>query len=202
MWTATKGAHEQIRRTRFISALTARRLPWKAYGEWLAQLYFLHESLGQAEQAMAGDAASPILRRSTQVSLPALADDLRFLFGASWQRSIRAYPATAAYCTHLRELAVRETGGFAAHHCARHLEDLAAGLDVTPAVSAAYRLDDRGRRFLTPADISLPLACDTYEHWLNTGSYTPAHADVLVTNIIDVHDRYLEIVRQLGRSWT
>jgi heme oxygenase len=182
-------------------ALAAHRLPWKAYAEWLAQLYFMHESLAQAEAVMADHPIGAAMNRSARVCVPALAADLSFLYGRRWERQIVAYPATTVYCTQLRDAAVREVGGFVAHHYARHVEDLAAGPDLSPAVATAYGLQHAGRRFLRPDDTDLWRYRDRYHRLLDTAPWSPAQTDVIMAHVAAVHRGYLDVMTQLSRCW-
>jgi heme oxygenase len=185
-----------------MRALAARRLPWRAYADWLGQLYFLHESLGQVETIMPDDSGRPPMSRSARVSLPALATDLCFLHGACWARRIVASPPTTVYCTHLRDTAVREVSGFVAHHYARHVEDLYAAADLGAATAVAYGLDDAGCQFLRPGDTQLWPYQDRYRQLLNRPAWSPTEADRLLTHTARVHRMHLDIIDELSRSWT
>jgi heme oxygenase len=202
LWAASQVHHDQVRRTPLVLALAARRLPWRAYADWLAQLYFLHESLAQVEGVMANEPHGWGAARSARVSLPALAADLRFLHGQRWEQQIVAYPATTVYCTHLRDIAVREVRGFVAHHYTRHIEDLRAVQELAPAVAVAYGLDHAGRRFLMPDDTDLWRHRDGYHRLLDATPWSAMESDGLVADASQVHRMYLGILNELGRSWT
>jgi heme oxygenase (biliverdin-producing, ferredoxin) len=201
LWAASRAHYDQVRRTPFILAMAAHCLPWKAYADWLAQLYFVHESLAQAEAVMADHPAGQAMIRSGPVSVPALATDLGFLYGRRWEQEIAAHPVTTVYCTYLRDAAVREIGGFVAHHYARHVEDLAAGPDLAPAVATAYGLEDAGRRFLGPSDTDLWRYRDRYHRLLDTAPFSPVQADEIVAHVRRVHRAYLDVIVELGRCW-
>jgi heme oxygenase len=202
LWAAGRAHHDQIRRTRFVLALAAHCLPWKAYADWLAQLYFVHESLAQAEAVMADHPIGRAMARSAPVSVPALATDLGFLYGRRWEQQIAAHSATTVYCTQLRNAAVREVGGFIAHHHARHIQDLAAAADLAPAVATAYGLQDARPRFLGPDDTDLWRYRDRYHQLLHTVPYSEAQADSTIAHLGQVHRAYLDVVTELGRHWT
>jgi heme oxygenase (biliverdin-producing, ferredoxin) len=202
LWAATRAHHDQVRGTPFMIALAARRLPWRAYADWLSQLYFIHESLGQAEAIMPDDSGGPTMSRSARVSLPSLASDLCFLHGAGWAHRIVASPPTTVYCTHLRDTAVREASGFVAHHYARHIEDLYAAADLAAAVAVAYGLDDAGCQFLRRGDTQLTPYQNRYHELLNRPAWSLTEADRLLTHAARVHRMHLEIIGELSRSWT
>ena len=134
--------------------------------------------------------------------LPALAADLFFLHGPRWAQRIVAYPSTTVYCTHLRDAAVREVSGFVAHHYARHIEDLHAAADLAPAVAAAYGIDEAGCRFLMPGDTDLWRYGDRYHRLLERARASATVNDLLVADAARVHRMYLDIITDLGRSWT
>jgi heme oxygenase (biliverdin-producing, ferredoxin) len=190
--------HDDVRRSVFVTALHARRLPWKAYADWLTQLFFVHESLVQVESAMVGDAVEPVLVRSATASLPALAADLRFLYGPTWSQQIVARAATTVYCTHLRDVAFRRFSAFVAHHWTRHIEDLAIGPYLAPAMALAYGLDDAGLRFLRPVDTDLALFQQHYGQFVDEG---PADT-TLVSEMTRAQWLYHDVIAELGRWWT
>jgi heme oxygenase len=202
LWATSRVHYDQVRRTPYMLALAAHCLPWKAYADWLAQLYFVHEALAQAETVMAEHPIRQAMARSGPVGVPALATDLGFLYGERWEQQIVAHPATTIYCTQLRDAAVREAGGFVAHHYARHVEDLAVGPDVAPAVGSAYGLQDPGRRFLGAADTDLWRYRDHCHRLLGTAPWSPAQIDEINAHLRRVHRLYLDVIAELGRSWT
>jgi heme oxygenase len=191
---AGRAHHDDVRATPFVTALHARVLPWKAYADWLSQLFLIHEELVQAESAMVGTAVEPVLVRSATVSLPALAADLRFLYGPRWSDRVTARPATTVYCTHLRDVAFRRFSGFVAHHWTRHAEDLAIARHLAPAVASAYGLDGPGIRFLWP-DLT-----PFHEEYGAIVDATPGGAG-LMTQATTAQANYLDVLTDLGRSW-
>lgn len=191
----TAAQHDEIRHTPFVVALGARRLPWKAYADWLSQLFLLHEALVQAEAAMVGDAVEPVLVRSATVSLPSLAADLRFLYGPAWDDRVTARTATTVCCTHLRDVAFRRFSGFVAHHWTRHAGDLAAAAHLGPAVAAAYGLDGGGIRFLRPP--ATPFA----EQYAGLVDAIPDTA-ALMAQVARAHTLYRDVLIELGHAWS
>jgi heme oxygenase len=190
----TRAHHDEVQRTAFVTALRARQLPWKAYADWLSQLFFVHEALVQAESAMVGDAVEPVLMRSATVSLPSLAADLRFLYGPGWGGRVTARTATTVCCTHLRDVAFRRFSGFAAHHYTRHAGDLFAARHLGPAVAAAYGLDGGGIRFLRPDTSRFS------EEYAGLVDATPDTA-ALMAQATRAHGLYLDVLGELGRAW-
>jgi heme oxygenase len=200
LWVAAQAHHAELLVSPFITTLLHRRPPWKAYGELLSQLYFLHESLAQVEAVMAAGPAARALARSTAVSLPLLAADLRFLYGARWQCSITAYPATAAYCTDLRDTAVRGPQEFTAHHYARHMEDLLISRDVATVACVGYGLDQGGCRYLTPSDITPAAYHEAQRGVLDRRPAPPLDAG-LMAETARVHQLFVAVMYDLGRAW-
>ena len=200
LWTASQTHHGEVLDTPFMATLTARVLPWKAYADLLAQLYFLHESLALAEDIMAPLRST--LPRSSASGVPALVADLRFLYGPRWQQSITAYPATAAYCADLRDIAVREASGFSAHHYARHVEDLLTGPDLAPAASVAYGLDRAGCLFLRPSDCTARRYHDHRHRPTGGAAELAPNPSRLLAAVARVQPMYLAILQDLERSWT
>jgi heme oxygenase len=201
LWAGARAHHEENHGSRFVTALRERRLPWRAYADWLAQLYFLHDALTQAEAVMAGEPVGAVLARSTRVCLPALAADLEFLHGGHWQCRITAYPATTMYCTDIRDVAVRSPHGFAAALYARNVEDLLAAADTGPAATTAYGLDDAGCRFLTPRDSDWMRYLDRC-HAVLDGAPWQAGNDDIVAGVTRAHRSYTAVIDQLDRWCT
>lgn len=186
--------HDEVQQTLFVRALRARLLPWKAYADWLSQLFFVHEALVQAEAVMVGDAAEPVLMRSSAVSLPSLAADLRFLYGPGWAGRMTAHPATTVWCTHLRDVAFRRFSGFVAHHHTRHAGDLFAARHVGPAVAGAYGLAGNGLRFLRTDGAAFAAAY---------GPVVDAMPDsaALLAQAARAHALHLDVLTALGGAW-
>jgi heme oxygenase len=202
LWAASSTHHDRVRRTAFITALTARRLPWKAYADWAAQQFFLHESLGQAESAMAGVPAGWALIRPESAVLSSLAVDLRFLHGPGWAYRIAARPTTTTYCTRLRDVAVGHACGYVVHHYTRHVEDLYAGRYLGPSVAAAYGLGDAGCRFLLPGDADPSLFRVRYGDLIDAVPWSAADMQAMVAETAYAHQLYLDLLEELGRCWT
>ena len=200
LWAAALTHHDEIRHTTLVTALRRRRLRWRAYADWLAQLYFLHESLAQAEVVMAEQPVGASLARSARHCLPALASDLRFLLGPRWAPRIAAHPATTVYCTHIRDIAVRTRHGFVATLYARNVQDLLAAADIGPAAKSAYGLDDAGCLFLTPEDTDWAQYLDHCRAVLDEES-AAAGTDDIVTEVVRAHRSYAAVLDQLGQRW-
>jgi heme oxygenase len=201
MAAAGRTHQDDVRHTTFIAALTARRLPWKAYADWLAQQYFLHESLQQAEAAMAGEQPQWTRVRPESAVLSSLAIDLEFLHGARWARRIAARPATTTYCTRLRDVAVTQVFGYVAHHYARHGEDLHVGRYLRPAVAAAYGLEDAGCCFLTPRDAESAVFTARYATLIDMAPWSTGEREAMARETAQAHRMYLDVLTELGRCW-
>jgi heme oxygenase len=199
--TAGRAHQDDVRRTAFVVALAARRLPWRAYADWLAQQFFLHESLQQAEFAMSGEQLEWALIRPESGVLTSLAVDLEFLHGPRWMRRIVARPATTTYCTRLRDIAVTQLSGYVAHHLARHAEDLQTGRYLRPAVAAAYGLENAGCCFLTPRDAEPVLFTARYAALIDLAPWSPAASRAIAGETAQAHRMYLEVLKDLARSW-
>lgn len=202
LWAASRTHHDRVRQTAFITALTAHRLPWKAYADWAAQQFFLHETLGQAEFATTGHPGGWALIRPESAVLSALAVDLRFLHGPGWAHQIAAHPATTTYCTRLRDVAVRLTCGYVAHHYTRHVEDLHAGRYLQPSVAAGYGLEDAGCRFLMSGNADPAVFRARYGDLIDAVPWSTADVQAMVAETAYAHQLYLDLLAELGRRWT
>lgn len=199
---ASERAHRyDVCHTAFIAALTSRRLPWRAYADWLAQQYFLHESLQQAEAAMVGEQPQWALLRPESGVLSSLAVDLEFLHGSRWMRRIVARPATTIYCTRLRDVAVTQVSGYVAHHYARHVEDLRAARLLRPAVAQAYGLDEAGCCFLAPRDVDAELFPARHTVLIDAAGWPTSMRKAMAQEAAVAHQMYLEVLKDLGRYW-
>jgi heme oxygenase len=181
----------------FINALISGRLPWKAYADLLAQQFFVHESLAQAAEDMAGDPVAGAFILPAPARLPALAADLRFLRGPGWPAQIAASSATTTYCTRLRDTAFHDPTGFAAHYVTRHLDDLRAARQLGPAVAAAYGLDCMGRRFYAyDEDLHLRYAGLIDGHLQRPGDEAMFSAEAGYARRL-----HAAVLDELGRKW-
>jgi heme oxygenase len=181
----------------YVNALISGRLPWKAYADLLAQQFFVHESLAQAAEDMAGDPVAGAFVLPAQARLPALAADLRFLRGPGWAAQIAASSPTTTYCTRLRDTAFHHPAGFAAHYVTRHLDDLMAARRLGPAVGAAYGLDDAGRRFYA-YDEDL---CLRYAGLIDGAFRRPADEATFSAEAGYARRLHTAVLDDLGRKW-
>src|SRR5690606_32902475 len=107
------------------------------YVRFLAQHYFVYQSLEAAADLMrtdpiAGPFVDDALHRTS-----ALAADLEYLLGPDWARQIEPSPATRDYQTRIDEVK-HVPAWFIAHHYTRCLGDLSRGLLVSDAMTKAY----------------------------------------------------------------
>jgi heme oxygenase (biliverdin-producing, ferredoxin) len=197
-WNTTRHG---TREAPFIAALAAGQLPWKAYADLIAQQFFVHESLEQAAEAMAGDSIAgpfllPELRR-----LPLLAADLRFLRGPGWARQITALPATSTYCTRLRDTAFHRPYSFVAHHYARCLDDLALGARLGRAVATWYGLEGVGNVSLMVDEAAVPGLRAHYGRLFDRMPWPPAEEAEFHAETGYAQQLYAGVLDQLARRW-
>ena len=200
--SAGRAQEHVIRGSAFVHRLAARALPWKAYSDWLAQHFFLYESLESARSVMSDDPICAAFAGSAPQRLTALAADLRFLNGTNWERRIVALPATSAYCTRLRDVSLRSASAFVAHHYSRHVDDLPMCRWLAPAVQAAYGLSRSGCRFVASAGVTPASVRARHGELVDGIAWSPSQRHEVVTEAAEAQRWYRAVLDELGRRWT
>ncbi|GAA2699014.1 MULTISPECIES: biliverdin-producing heme oxygenase [Actinoplanes] len=190
------------RRSRFIQGLVTGRLPVAAYAEFVAQHWFVYESLELATTAMADDPMGGRFYFPELFRIPAIESDLQFLHGPRWQSRIVALPATSTYCTRLRSAAFDKATGFVAHHCTRYLSELDGGQWLGAAVLEAYRFRRQGYRFFVFEGVDPELFRARYRNRLESTPWNRAERDAFLTEVAAAAELNLAVLTDLDNRWT
>jgi heme oxygenase len=155
----TSDEHRRAEGSTFARDLLRGQIPRDGYVALAAQLWFVYTVLEEAGDVMRADPVAEPFVFDELRRVPALERDLTFLVGADWEQHIEPLPATAAYCTRLREVAFTWPGGFVAHHYTRYLGDLSGGQAIRKVVVRTFELTDGdGVQFYDFPDIADPKA--------------------------------------------
>ena len=122
----TREAHTAAERAPFVRAFLKARISEAGYRAYLLALWQIYAALEDGlrrhgDHPVAGALALPELYRA-----PAIADDLRVLFGHG-PNEAPAPPAAVTYAAHLRRLADEAPALLLAHAYTRYLGDLSGG---------------------------------------------------------------------------
>lgn len=196
----TQAGHDAAERTPFVLDLLAGRLPRQEYAALTAQHFFIYEALESAAVAMADDPVAGVFVYPELTRLPAIIADLEFLCGPHWADRIAASPATAAYCTRLREVAFDRPAGFIAHHYTRYLGDLSGGQDIGRVVTDVYGLVDQGRRFYTFEGVQPKAFLARYRAQLDALSWPPAEEDYFLSEVSRAYTLNTAVLDDLGKT--
>jgi heme oxygenase len=197
-----RAATRAARRSVFLDALAAGRLPFAAYADLAAQHWFVYEALELAAAAMADDPVAGTFVAPELHRLAAIEADLVFLYGRGWQHRIEALPTTTTYCTRLREAAFADAPGFIAHHYTRYLDDLAGGQHLGQAIARAYRLSADGRRFFVFDGVD-PFEFKTrYRQMLDALTWSRSQERVFLTEVEEAHRLNAGLLTELKERWT
>jgi heme oxygenase (biliverdin-producing, ferredoxin) len=198
----TRAAHDAAQRTRFLGALAAGRLPFAAYADLAAQHWFIYEALENAAEEMADDPVASAFLAPELRRLPALEDDLIFLYGPGWQWRIEALPATTTYCARLREVAFAGAPCFVAHHYTRYLGDLSGGQYLGPAIARAYGLSGDGHRFYVFRGVDPFVVKARYRQMLDALTWPRSQERVFVAEVGEAYRLNVGLLTELKERWT
>jgi heme oxygenase len=184
---------------RYESTLLAGDLDTAGYVRFLAQHYFVYQSLEAAADLMrtdpiAGPFVDDALHRTS-----ALAADLEYLLGPDWARQIEPSPATRDYQTRIDEVK-HVPAWFIAHHYTRCLGDLSRGLLVSDAMTKAYGgPDGAGTAFFRYDAIRDPQAYeDAYRRQLDALPLDDTALAGLVGEVGVAHRHTYTLLAELG----
>jgi len=139
----TRGEHETAERSGFVELLMSGALDRSAYADLAAQQLAVYTALEAAGSRLADDGG---LVFDQLVRVPAIEQDLAFLFGGDWRARVRVLPATQAYVRRLEEV-----GGslplYAAHAYTRYLGDLSGGQIIKRMLQRYYGFESAGLAF-------------------------------------------------------
>jgi heme oxygenase (biliverdin-producing, ferredoxin) len=197
----TRAEHEAAQGSGFLDALATGRLPREAYADLAAQHWFVYESLELAGAMMARDPVAGAFVFPELVRLPALEADLRFLTGPEWSGRIAALPATASYCTRLRDVAFVAATGFVAHHYTRYLGDLSGGQYLGPAIARAYGLTGDGHRFFVFPAIEPATFRAHYRRQLDDLPWSVPEQDTFLAEVTEAYRLNIAVLAELSERW-
>lgn len=197
----TRAEHDAAQRSGFLDALAAGQLPWQAYADLTAQHWFVYEALEAAGVTMADDPVVAAFLFTELLRLPALEQDLRFLYGPSWADHIAAVPATTTYCTRLRDVAFGAATGFVAHHYTRYVGDLSGGQYLGPAVARVYGLNGDGHRFFAFPGVDPAAFKSYYRHLLDTTPWSPAEQEAFLAEVAEAYRLNIAMLTELRERW-
>lgn len=143
---ATWGAHEEVESGPLEDALADGRLAVEVYADLLAQSWAVYRAIEALAPRMVADPlARPFVRpevfRSEHVE-----QDLAYYWGAGWRQRVDLLPEAEFYVQRIEIVAAADPVAWIAHSYTRYLADLSGGLLIDKAITAAYGLDQDGRR--------------------------------------------------------
>ena len=195
----TRAEHDAAQRSGFLEALANGGLPQQAYADLTAQHWFVYEALESAGDRLATD---PVVRRfrfPELVRLPAIEQDLRFLYGTGWAGRIEPLPATSTYRARLGEIGPI---GFVAHHYTRYIGDLSGGQYLGPAIARSYGLNGDGHRFFVFAEIDPPTFKKRYRALLDSPDWSRAEQDAFVAEVVEAYRLNIAVLDRLKERWS
>lgn len=148
----TRTDHTAAETEPFIEHLMGGDLDRAAYADLAAQQLVVYEALEEASVAVRGDARGGPLVFDELTRVPAIEQDLAFLYGPGWRDEIRILPATHEYAARIRDVG-SSLPHYAAHAYTRYLGDLSGGQIVRRMLERHYGLDGQGLAFYTFPDI-------------------------------------------------
>jgi heme oxygenase len=197
----TRDAHSAAQRSGFLDDLASGRLPIEAYADLTVQHWFVYEALEMAAAVMAddpvvGEFVTPELHRQES-----LESDLIFLRGPGWASRIEALPATATYCTRLREMASACAPGFVAHHYTRYIGDLSGGQYLGPAIARVFGMDGDGHRFFVFAGIDAAAFKTHYRHRLDALAWPRSQERLFLAEVGEAYRLNIAMLAELRERW-
>ncbi|PRX50227.1 heme oxygenase [Prauserella shujinwangii] len=198
---STRQVHDRAHHSRYMSALLDGALSLAGYTRLAAQYWFVYRELEAAGEAMAGDPVGAPFVVDELRRVPALAEDLAFLAGPDWERTIRPVPATERYVDRLREVAFDWPGGFVAHHYTRYLGDLAGGQVVGALLRRTYGITGAGARFYDFGALGSPSAFRRhYKANLDAAPWGEAERQRIVAETLHAFELNIAVLADLAES--
>lgn len=124
----TSSVHTRAEKTTFIRGFLRGTACPSSYVRLLAALHPVYEAMEQETRRLA--AVDPVVARFHFPELyrtPALEQDLHFLAGPDWQRTVPVMAASRAYVARIRQVAADEPVRLIGHLYTRYLGDLSGG---------------------------------------------------------------------------
>lgn len=144
----TAEAHRIVESTNFVKGILRGVMDLESFGNMQAGMYLVYSAMEaelerHKDHQLVSEVYFPELKR-TEV----LEDDLRFLYGESWESQIRSTPAREEYVERIHWLGDNDPGLLVAHSYTRYLGDLSGGQAVSKIARRSLDLEGRdGLRF-------------------------------------------------------
>ena len=143
----TWSEHGDSESATFMSELLRGHGTREDYAAMSAQHFFIYQALEHGERRAGEDPTAATFLSKELSRVPALSDDLEFLFGERWRAHISPLPVTREYIARVQEVATTWPAGFIAHHYTRYLGDLSGGQAILRVLRKRYGFADRGVKF-------------------------------------------------------
>ncbi|GAB3166421.1 biliverdin-producing heme oxygenase [Myceligenerans halotolerans] len=177
----TRADHTAAETEPFIEHLMSGDLDRAAYADLAAQQLVVYEALEEASAAVCRDARGRPLVFDELTRVPAIEQDLTFLYGPAWRDEIRILPATHDYAARVREVGA-SLPHYAAHAYTRYLGDLSGGQIVRRMLERHYGLDGDGLAFYAFPDIpKAKVFKDVYRERLDALALDDAEIDTALS---------------------
>lgn len=142
----TWGAHEEVESGPLEEALAGGRLDVEVYADLLAQSWAVYRAIEALAPLMAVDPLAGPFVRPEVFRTQHVERDLAHYWGPQWRQRVDLLPETAFSVQRIETVASAEPVAWIAHSYTRHLADLSGGLLIDRAITAAYGLEQDGRR--------------------------------------------------------
>lgn len=183
----TRADHGAANSEDFIEKLLSGALDRAAYADLSAQLLVVYEALEVASAVVRDDERGAGLVFNELTRVPAIEQDLTFLYGPSWREEIQILPATREYADRVREVS-NSLPHYAAHSYTRYLGDLSGGQIVKRMMKQHYGLDGDGVAFYTFPNIpKVKVFKDAYRNQLDELPLDPGE---VATTLAEAHHAF------------
>ncbi|MFD2028844.1 heme oxygenase (biliverdin-producing) [Promicromonospora aerolata] len=177
----TRADHGAANSEDFIEQLLSGALNRAAYADLSAQLLLVYEALEAASATVRDDERGAGLVFNELTRVPAIEQDLAYLYGPSWRDEIETLPATRDYADRIRAVS-GSLPHYAAHSYTRYLGDLSGGQIVRRMMKQHYGLDGDGVAFYTFPDIpKIKVFKDAYRNRLDSLALDQDEVDTTLT---------------------
>jgi heme oxygenase (biliverdin-producing, ferredoxin) len=156
LMAGTAEIHRTAERVPFMVALFKGELPREAYAAYLANLWYVYESLEDCNERLKDDPLVGQLHSPELFRRDALEADLRFFVGEDWRATYPGSPAAKAYAERIREVASSFPPAYAPHHWLRYLGYVLGQDLLRKLVGNAYGIGEEGMNFYSFPQIEEP----------------------------------------------
>lgn len=197
----TWSEHGDSESATFMSELLRGRGTREDYAAMSAQHFFIYRALENGEREAAQDPVAAAFLSKELSRVPALTDDLEFLFGARWQSRISPLPVTREYISRVQEVAATWPAGFIAHHYTRYLGDLSGGQAILRVLRKRYGFAERGVKFyLFHGITNVGAFKDTYRDRLDDAQWSAAERNRFIDEVIRAYRFNTRLFAELQAS--